>query len=205
MKNKNLIFLAEAAIMIAAATVLSLFKIWEAPLGGSITLASVLPLAVIGYRHGILKGLGTAFVASVLQLMLGLQNLAYGTTWYAVLAILLFDYIVAFSCYGITGIFRKFGKGRISNTVSFTAGFAIASVLRFLCHFITGAVVWHSLTRVWYADDPTHIVHKYGPWIYSFIYNIGYMLPDMLIAAGVGVALSLALDFKKDNLIYAKK
>ena len=43
----NLHILVESAIMIALATVLSLVKLWEMPLGGSITLLSMLPVTAL--------------------------------------------------------------------------------------------------------------------------------------------------------------
>jgi len=61
-----------------------------------------------------------------------------------------------------------------------TLGSAVALFLRFASHVIVGAVIWHELTLVWYADDPTHIVHKYGPWLYSIIYNSTFMAPEFI-------------------------
>ena len=49
--------MAESAIMLALATVLSIFKLYELPYGGSITIASMLPLLIIAYRYG--TGLGS--------------------------------------------------------------------------------------------------------------------------------------------------
>ena len=48
--NKNVIMLCECAVMVALATVLSLIKI-EFPYGGSITICSMLPILIIGYRY----------------------------------------------------------------------------------------------------------------------------------------------------------
>ncbi len=50
-KNRTLP-LVECAIMIALATVLSMVKLAELPYGGSITIASMLPIAIIAYRRG---------------------------------------------------------------------------------------------------------------------------------------------------------
>lgn len=60
-KNRTLP-LVECAIMIALATVLSMVKLAELPYGGSITIASMLPIAIIAYRRGMGWGLGSAFV-----------------------------------------------------------------------------------------------------------------------------------------------
>ncbi len=47
--------------MIAMATVLSMVKIFTMPQGGSVTLASMVPLILVSYRHGLKWGAGTAF------------------------------------------------------------------------------------------------------------------------------------------------
>ena len=63
--------------MIALSTVLSLIKIIDMPYGGSVTVASMLPIVIAAYRHGAIWGLGTAMVNSAMQLLLGLNNLSY--------------------------------------------------------------------------------------------------------------------------------
>lgn len=78
-KNRTLP-LVECAIMIALATVLSMVKLAELPYGGSITIASMLPIAIIAYRRGMGWGLGSAFVYAVIQQLLGLNSLSYVTT-----------------------------------------------------------------------------------------------------------------------------
>ena len=47
--------LIETAVMLALATVLSVLKIAELPYGGSVTFASMLPLAIIAYRQPVAK------------------------------------------------------------------------------------------------------------------------------------------------------
>ena len=71
--------LTEAAIMLAIGTVLSLIKLIDLPYGGSVTIASMLPVVIIAYRHGIKWGLMTGFVYGVIQQLLGLNTLSYAT------------------------------------------------------------------------------------------------------------------------------
>ena len=59
--------ITEAAIMIALATVLSLIKLLDLPYGGSVTIASMLPVIIIAYRHGLRFGLLTGFVFGIIQ------------------------------------------------------------------------------------------------------------------------------------------
>ncbi|MGN1206732.1 MAG: energy-coupled thiamine transporter ThiT, partial [Eubacteriales bacterium] len=59
MQQSNTRKLVESALMIALATVLSLLKLADLPYGGSVTLASMLPIILISYRNGLGWGLGT--------------------------------------------------------------------------------------------------------------------------------------------------
>ena len=63
--------LVECALMIAADTVLSNFKIYELPNGGSVTFRRMLAFVLVSFRLGAKWGPFTAFVNSLLQMMLG--------------------------------------------------------------------------------------------------------------------------------------
>ena len=97
MKNTKVRVLTESAIMIALSTVLSILKIAEMPYGGSVTVASALPIIIIAYRYGLKTGLFAGTVHAALQLVLGLSALSYATSWQSVVAIIMLDYIVAFA------------------------------------------------------------------------------------------------------------
>ena len=72
MRNKQITTLSECAVMIALAFVLSCAKLYEMPLGGSITVASMLPIMLISIKYGTLYGLGSAFCARSTALISGL-------------------------------------------------------------------------------------------------------------------------------------
>ncbi len=183
-KNSSSIFiLTECAIMIALSAVLSVFKLFEMPYGGSITLASFLPIVVLAYRHGAKVGLSSALCASLIQLLLGLKNFSYFTTWQSIIALALFDYVLAFAVFGLSGIFRRTIKSR---QLSFVAGAVFASVIRYICHVISGATIWAGLSI------PTE-----AALIYSFSYNATYMIPETIILVLTCAYLASALDLTK--------
>lgn len=182
-KTKSLV---ECAIMIALATVLSMIKLAELPYGGSITIASMLPIAIIAYRRGMGWGLGSAFVYGVVQQLLGLNSLSYVTTWQSIVAVILLDYIVAFTVIGFAGIFRN----KIENqALGLTLGCVFVSILRYICHVISGATVWAGLSI------PTQAALSY-----SFIYNATYMLPECIILAVTAVYIGSVIDFREEKL-----
>lgn len=180
-KRDSLLALTECAIMIALSTVLSILKIIDLPYGGSITAASMLPIVIAVYRHGTAWGFGIAAVSSVIQLLLGLNVLSYAVTWQAAVAIILFDYIIAFSVFALSGIF----KNKIKNTATAVLlGILLASVLRFICHTAVGCTVWAGISI------PTG-----AALLYSISYNATYMIPETIILALAGSYVFSVLDF----------
>lgn len=167
--------LVECAIMIAAATVLSVIKIYEAPLGGSVTLFSMVPILMLTFRHGLKWGFASAFVYSVLQLLLGLGSVAWVPTAQGIVLCVLFDYIIAFTVLGSAGIFNNMKTNRYVKVI---LGIILACVLRYASHVLSGAVVWYEITKEGQWND---LVNQFGMWTYSAIYNIQYMGPETVI------------------------
>ena len=80
-KNKPVYKLTVSAVFISLATVLSLIKVIEMPLGGSVTLLSMLPIVMLSVMFGLKWGFGAAFVYSLAQLAMGLPAvLSWGLT-----------------------------------------------------------------------------------------------------------------------------
>ena len=52
-KNKPVYKLTFSAVMVALASALSLIKLYELPLGGSVTLLSMLPIVIISISLGL--------------------------------------------------------------------------------------------------------------------------------------------------------
>ncbi len=186
-KQKTIHILAESAIMVALATVLSMLKIWQSPYGGSVTVLSMAPIILLSLRRGVKVGLAAGFVYSLVQLLQGLGNLAWIPTPMGIFLGAMFDYILPFTLLGLGGIFNrgKLGKNAI---VCGALAALLVTIIRFLCHTFIGVVVWYELDLVWYADDPSHIVNHYGPVMFSVIYSAIYMVPEIL-ATTLGTAL----------------
>lgn len=192
-KREKTKILAECAMMIALGTVLSLIKVYEAPFGGSVTLLSMAPMILLSFRRGVKVGLPAAFVYSLMQLVLGLNNVAWVPSAGGRVLCILFDYIFAFTVLGLAGLVANLPHHELSGKNNFpmvwvVVGTLVVVLLRFLCHIVSGAVIWYALDLEWYADDPGHIVNRYGAWIFSILYNGGYMLPEA-IETVIGVPL----------------
>lgn len=184
MKKTNVLALTECGVMVALASILSLIQLGSFPTGGSITLASMLPIAVVAYRHGIKWGLGAAAAASLVQMLLGLSAFSYVTTWQSILAVALLDYVFAFAVYGLSGVFRKAFKKQSTALIS---GVVLAGFLRYVCHVISGATVWAGLS-----------IPDSAALLYSLSYNATYMIPDTLILALTAGYVATLIDFRRD-------
>ena len=179
--------LTEAAIMIAIATILSILKLASLPYGGSVTIASMLPIIIIGYRHGVRWGLLSGLAYGVIQQLLDVNTLSYATSWKAAVAIILLDYIVAFMVAGLGGVFRN----KLKQPIALLWGAILISVLRYACHVISGATVWAGLS-----------IPSKAALAYSLSYNATYMVPEAIVTALIAYYIGSVLDFGNDTLRY---
>ncbi len=183
--------MVESSIMIAFATVLSMLKLVDMPYGGSVTAASMLPIVIVSYRHGLGMGLGSGLVFAVIQQLLGLNTLSYAVNWQAAVAIIIIDYILAFTVIGLGGIFKgKFSSlyPSLPKSQSAEIGLGVVSVciLRYICHTIAGATVWAGLS-----------IPSEAALVYSLGYNATYMLPETIVTALAAVWIGSVLDLSK--------
>ena len=173
--RKNLIKLAECAVMLALSIVLSFITIFKMPMGGEITLLSMLPICLISVKYGCGAGLSTAALYSVFQLIQGIASgnvFVYTKTIPAIIVCVLFDYLVPFTVLGLAGAFRKRGRTAI------IAGIALVILVRFLCHYATGVYIWGQ----WAPEG----MSKY---LYSLVYNGQYMLPECVMTSAAAAIL----------------
>ena len=180
MKNTKIRMLVEGAIMVALATALSFFKVVQFPWGGAITVLSMLPILVFAMRYGAVKGLAVSFVYSLIQLGQGILMdglLGWGLTPIALVSCILLDYLLAFSVLCVAGVF---GNKRLGGIIG---GAVLALVLRFVCHYLSGVLIFHSFGELWegFSTDNT--------WLYSLLYNGAYMLPETVFTTAGAVFL----------------
>lgn len=179
--------LVEGAAMVALATVLSYIRVFKLPWGGSITLLSMLPIFVYAIRWGVNSGLLVAFVYSLVQFGQGVIDglFGWGLTPVMLIACIFIDYIFAFTVLGFAGMFRGL------KVPGYIAGVVAATFLRFVCHFISGVVIWHSYGELWDGFSTESSV------LYSLLYNGAYMLPELIITLVGAVALFVLPQTKK--------
>lgn len=182
-KKTNVKRLVLTAVLIGLATVLSLIKVYQLPLGGSITLLSMLPIALISIEYGISWGLVGAFAYSLIQFGFGIGEglFGWGLSPVALIACIVLDYILAYTAIGVAGVFRKKG------TFGIISGVAIAIALRFVFHLLSGALIFD----IWMPEEWSN------PWLYSVVYNGSYMLPELIFTVIGSVVLFKTPQFAK--------
>lgn len=179
MKNKKIQRLCVCAVMIALSTALSMVKVYNMPWGGSVTLLSMLPVALVSIRYGLKQGLFCSFIYSCIQLFFGITIdglLGWGLTAGMLAACIFLDYIGAFTAIGLSGMFADKGRtGAVAGTV-------IAILIRFILHVTSGVVVFASAGKLWEGFETENSL------LYSLVYNGAYMLPEIILTA-VGAIL----------------
>lgn len=185
-KKEKIRRLVESALMLALSTLLAEFAIIKFPFGGSVTIFSQVPMVFISYRYGIKWGAFAGLCMGIIQMLFGMENFAYVSGIVAYLILIFADYIIAFGALGFGGMF----KNKIKNPViAIGLGGAVVSVIRFICHFISGVTIWGD-----YAEGAQAV------WEYSFTYNAGYMIPELIITVVGCVVLASVFDLNSKEI-----
>lgn len=164
--------LAYAAVCLATSFVLSFIKVSPVMYGGSITLASWVPVLIYAYAFGAPRGFLVGIIFGVLNFISGPYILTPFT--------FVLDYILAFAMVGLMGFARKFTKSTLTNVI---LGTVIAVMARFVMHLFSG-MIYFAEDAIW-VDLPTP-----NAFVYSLLYQLVYVIPDGAICAIVFVILA---------------
>ncbi len=177
-----------AGVCIALSFALSYVKIFSLPQGGSVTLASMLPLIIYAYVFGARKGVLAGVIYGVLQC---LQN----PQIYQPMQVIL-EYPVAFACLGLAGIVKNFNWLK-TPLFKFIFGASVACIFRYVAHVIAGYYVFSS----WAMEGYTAL-----SW--AIVYNL-FVVAELAIILLVGCTLFASKPFVKQvdmlNPVYKNK
>ena len=169
MKTVDIVY---GGISLALSFVLSYLKVTPVRYGGSITLASMLPIIVYSYYFGFGKAIIVGLVAGILQFIQSPYILTPVT--------FILDYLLAFSSIAIASLPRKFIK---NETLALFTATSFTYILRFFFHFISG-LIYFNLDAIW-VDIPYS-----GAVTYSLLYQTIYLIPDWVICSIAIIVLS---------------
>lgn len=161
--------MCEIAILTGIAIILGFFvEIKVQANGGSIGVAMV-PLFLIAYRHGFIKG----FIAG--GIIYGFAQCLYDAYGFACYPL---DYLLPFGAIGIAGLFRKFifsENGDIIKGVKpylfIVISQLIVCVIRFFSHTLSGVILWET------------------EFVASMVYQTTYVIPTCILCIIVFCAL----------------
>ena len=115
----------------------------------------------------------------------------------AAIAILVIDYLVAYTVLGLGGVFRSRIKSRAGALV---CGVILAVGLRYVAHIVSGYIFYGAWAEWFFSQEGWF--HGFGSWlmarvsgkalalIYSIFYNGLYMIPEMIITAIAAIPVS---------------
>ena len=150
--TKQLVF---SAVAVALAMVCSMIKFADLPMGGSVTLFSMLFIVLIGYWYGPSVGIMTAVAYGLLQFVT--EPIFY------TIPQMLIDYPCAFGALGLAGFFAGKKHG-------LQVGYIVGVLGRYAFAVLSGVVFFGA-----YAPEGTPAI------VYSLGYNATYLVPEAVI------------------------
>lgn len=147
--------LAFCAMALSLGTVLSNMKLFHFPTGGSITLLSMLVIALPGYFFGLVPGLLTGVAYGIFQMTIDPYILFP--------AQLVIDYLLAFGALGLSGLFANSKNGLLKGYIAALLGRFVFSVISGWIFF--GEYAWEG----------------WGALPYSLAYNAIYIFAEGII------------------------
>lgn len=170
--TKQLVFSAAA---MALGIVTSMIKFLNLPMGGSITLFSMLFIVLIGYWYGPRVGVMTAVAYGLLQFVLE-------PVFYSIPQMMV-DYPLAFGALGLSGFFQNSKHGLIKGYIAGVLG-------RYVFAFLSGLLFFAAYAEGSGMSAP----------IYSLAYNGSYLLTE-----GVITLILISLPAVNNALKHIKK
>ena len=200
--------LTESAMLLAVAIVLELVSkmfIPEMPFGGQVTLASMLPVVLISYRHGVKWGLISGVAYALIEMAIGSKTVAAafqpgyfgdGRMILNAFIMCLLDYLLAFTLLGLGGVFRN----RIKRPgFGLACGSLVALGARYLAHVLSGYILFSGWAEWFFTQEGfpgwgMALVQNLTPGVlglvYSLVYNAMYMVPEMVMTAVAAILIA---------------
>ena len=179
-------------VCLALAFVLSQLKLFEMPMGGTVTPASTLPIVVYGVAFGPVWGFIIAFIFSLLQLIGGylvtpFQVILDYTVGYTALGFAGFAALKADSRVKIPSALNRFRGASLLKIIAFTI---VAYIVRWLGSVASGVIFFSDYAAGAGYDNAV---------VYSMVYNGSFLLADLAILAVVLVIFYMVIPSSKED------
>ncbi|MBQ7924389.1 MAG: energy-coupled thiamine transporter ThiT [Clostridia bacterium] len=175
-KTRDTKRIAFAGICVCMSFTLAIIKFSPVQYGGSITIASFVPILIYAYVYGPIDG----FLVGLIHGLLNFVEDPYILTP----ATFIFDYLLAFMSIGVMGFFGKMQR-KDKGCLPIVLGCVAVFILRFASHLVSGMIFFME-NSVWVSLPDWAMGNAF---IYSFIYQCIYVPADALIATAVLITL----------------
>ena len=184
--RENILRISTGGICLALAFVLSQLKLFEMPMGGTVTPASTLPIIVYGVAFGPVWGFIISFIFSLLQLIGGylvppFQVILDYTIGYTALGIAGFAALKPGSRMKMSSALNRFRNSALIRIIAFTV---LAYIVRWLGSVASGVIFFSE-----YAEGSGYD----SALVYSMVYNGSFLLADLAILAVVLVIFYMVI------------
>lgn len=193
------------------------------PFGGKFFGLSMLPIVLIGLMFGLKYGLISGFIYALYNF--GVDYIVYletlritlegwtGESWgaFRIFLLILFDYIIPFMAFGLSGLF----KNGLNQRMQFIYAFIFVSAIRLVSSTLSGVILWSS--SIEYASSQveagnespniaTQIFAFVGNkiWLYSLGYNFMYIATTLATTLVIGLLVYKRLQVLNKDYFLAK-
>ena len=163
---------AFASVCVASSFVLAIYKFKFVAFGGSITIASFVPVLIFAYVYGPWDGFAVGLIHGLLNFIESPYILTPAT--------FILDYLLAFASIGLMGFFGKM-KRKEKAALPLILGCVCVFSARFIAHLLSG-MIFFAQGAIW---DPLPSWAMGNAFVYSFIYQCVYVPVDAFIATMV--------------------
>ena len=125
----------------------------------------MLPILFVGYRQGLLWGLGAGVVYGLLQALQEGSLVPPSSGLAEYFGMMALDYVLAFGVLSLSALFREKKNGLVYASL-------LCLSLRYVCHILSGVILWGSYAWEGWAVFP-----------YSVAYNGTYMIPEIILTS----------------------
>lgn len=161
--------LTEIIVLAALSGVLYTIRPYTLPFGGSVTLASMVPVMWLSLRRGIYAGLVAGAIFGILALFIDVLFVGAANIIVSPVQVIL-EYPIAFGVLGLTGMFHK------KSMLFVISGAGAAVFIKFLIHYFVGVFVWYYV-----YEFPI----EYGRYLWPAVYNGSFLTVEFVISAVV--------------------
>jgi thiamine transporter len=168
--------IAFASVCVATSFTLAIIKFKPVQYGGSVTLASFVPIMLYAYIFGVGEGLMVGLIHGLLNFIESPYNLTPAT--------FVFDYLLAFASVGVMGFFGKISRKK-NACLPVVLGAICVFAVRFISHLLSG-MIFFTNDAVWVSLPSWAMSNAF---MYSLIYQCVYIPLDAAIAIVAIIAL----------------